>query len=82
MKTPQSNSGGSIFEELAARIPHGSRCDGCPKGDPHGITDHAGDVFCHLMEEVMIGGVKQCAINDHEWTEIQNDELRQPPSNA
>lgn len=54
----------TIGEHLAKIIPHGERCDGCPKADPHNLKGHTGDVFCHLMEEVMPNGVKDCGIND------------------
>jgi hypothetical protein len=57
----------SVHQALAEIIPHGTRCDGCPKGDPHGIAGYSGDVYCHLTEEVMPGGEKDCTINDPRW---------------
>lgn len=57
----------TIVEHLASIIPHGHKCDGCPKGDPHGIAGYTGPVFCHLLEEVMPNGEKECAINDDRW---------------
>lgn len=47
-------------------IPAGDRCDGCTKGDPHGIEGYVGDVFCHLQDEVVEEGVKTCGINETE----------------
>lgn len=56
----------TIVEHLESIIPHGPKCCGCPKADPHGLEGYSGDIYCHLMEEVMIYGEKQCAINDYE----------------
>lgn len=53
----------TLLEHLAARIPNGPKCHGCPKGDPHGIVGDTGDVFCHLLEELMPEGNKECGIN-------------------
>lgn len=57
----------TVAEHLARIIPKGERCDGCIKGDPHGIVGYSGDIFCHLLEEVMPNGEKGCAINDPRW---------------
>ena len=61
----------TIIEALEKIIPHGERCEGCPKADPH-ITGNEGPIlsgykgpyFCHLMEEVVQDGDKECCIND------------------
>lgn len=53
----------TITEHLARIIPHGDKCHGCPKSDPRGIEGYTGDVFCHLFEEVMPDGNKECGIN-------------------
>lgn len=57
-------TGETITEHLARIVPHGDKCHGCQKGDPHGLAGYTGDVFCHLLEEVMAEGNKQCGIND------------------
>lgn len=57
----------TIGEHLARIIPQGEKCTGCPKGDPHNIKGYSGDIFCHLLEEVMSEGNKGCAINDPRW---------------
>jgi hypothetical protein len=54
----------TILEHLQEIVPVGERCDGCPKGDPHNLPGYSGDVFCHLLEEVMMDGIKDCGIND------------------
>lgn len=54
----------TIIEHLETIIPHGQKCYGCPKSDPHGIEGYSGDVFCHLLEEVMDGGEKRCGFNE------------------
>ncbi len=53
----------TITEHLARIVPHGRKCYGCPKSDPHGLKGYTGDVFCHLMEETMLDGDKECGIN-------------------
>lgn len=53
----------TITEHLARVVPHGTKCYGCPKGDPHGLVGYDGDIFCHLMEETMLEGNKDCGIN-------------------
>ena len=58
----------TITEHLSRIVPPGEKCHGCPKGDPYGIAGYTGDVFCHLMEEVMPDGNKECAINDDRWS--------------
>lgn len=64
----------TITEHLSRIVPHGEKCHGCPKGDPHGIAGYSGDVFCHLMEEVMVDGNKECAINDARWSNDPSQE--------
>lgn len=54
----------TITEYLSRIVPHGEKCYGCPKGEPQAIPSYTGDVFCHLLEEVMVGGSKECGIND------------------
>lgn len=53
----------TITEHLERIVPKGRKCHGCIKSDPHGIKGYDGDVFCHLMEEVMPDGWKDCGIN-------------------
>ena len=63
----------TISQYLERIIPYGTRCEGCHKADPY-ITGNEGPIlggysgpyFCHLMEEVIEDGVKQCGINDPE----------------
>lgn len=57
----------TITEYLSRIVPHGHKCHGCPNSDKHFIVKHPNDVFCHLMEEIMVGGIKECAINDDRW---------------
>lgn len=54
----------TIIEHLQRIVPHGDKCYGCLKSDPLNIDGYAGDVFCHLLEEVMIDGHKECGINE------------------
>lgn len=54
----------TIIEHIESFVPFGARCDGCPKGDPHGIKGYTGDVFCHMQEEVVPDGVKSCGFNE------------------
>jgi len=63
----------TITQHLESFIPQGTRCEGCPKADAH-ITGNEGPIlsgykgpyFCHLMEELIEDGEKQCGINEHE----------------
>ena len=52
------------MEYMQSIVPHGEKCYGCPKGDPHGIEGYCGNIFCHFLEEVCLDGEKQCGIND------------------
>lgn len=61
----------TIVQSLEAIIPQGARCEGCPKADPYitgnegpFLKDYRGPYFCHLMEESIEDGDKQCGIND------------------
>ena len=51
-------------------IPHGDRCENCPKSDPmitgnEGplLTGYTGPYFCHLLERPIESGDKECGIN-------------------
>lgn len=67
----------TIIEALEKDIPWGERCEGCKKADPY-ITGNEGPIlkgyqgpyFCHLMEEVIADGDKECGINDPRCTVI------------
>jgi hypothetical protein len=53
-----------ITDKLAEEIPHGESCYGCPKSDPHLVEGYDGAVYCHLLEEEIENGDKQCGVND------------------
>jgi hypothetical protein len=61
----------TITQYLEKIIPHGDRCEGCQKADPY-ITgnegfilkEYQGPYFCHLMEEVIGDGYKECGLNE------------------